>query len=130
MYYRAPEVILGTNYSEAIDMWSFGCVVFELRFGKPPFRGKNDQDQLMAIFEFTGLPTKEMLSNSKRASTFFTAEGELRPKITERVPGSKQIKSFIVDQVKSKDYQALDKSERDDEKAFYYFFTQVFKLDP
>jgi dual specificity tyrosine-phosphorylation-regulated kinase 1 len=24
-YYRAPEVILGTRYSVAIDMWSLGC---------------------------------------------------------------------------------------------------------
>ncbi|CAJ1080542.1 homeodomain-interacting protein kinase 3-like isoform X2 [Xyrichtys novacula] len=26
--YRAPEIILGLRYSEAIDMWSVGCMVF------------------------------------------------------------------------------------------------------
>lgn len=26
-YYRAPEVILGYEYSFPIDMWSFGCVI-------------------------------------------------------------------------------------------------------
>jgi dual specificity tyrosine-phosphorylation-regulated kinase 2/3/4 len=32
-YYRAPEIILGTGYSFAIDMWSLGCILAELRLG-------------------------------------------------------------------------------------------------
>ena len=30
MYYRAPELLLGCNtYTELIDMWSVGCVLWE-----------------------------------------------------------------------------------------------------
>ncbi|CAE7246325.1 MPK1 [Symbiodinium pilosum] len=29
-YYRAPELILLDNYTEAIDLWSVGCIAFEL----------------------------------------------------------------------------------------------------
>ena len=32
-YYRAPEIILGLPFCEAIDMWSLGCVVAELFLG-------------------------------------------------------------------------------------------------
>ena len=32
-YYRSPEVMLGVDYSSAIDMWSFGCIVAELFLG-------------------------------------------------------------------------------------------------
>ena len=29
-YYRSPEVILRYNWNEKIDLWSFGCVLYEL----------------------------------------------------------------------------------------------------
>ena len=32
-FYRSPEVILGLPYDEAIDMWSFGCILAELYTG-------------------------------------------------------------------------------------------------
>lgn len=32
-HYRAPEIILDFNYSYACDMWSVGCVVYELLTG-------------------------------------------------------------------------------------------------
>ena len=43
-YYRAPEVILGIKYSCAIDMWSLGCIIFELYTGHPLFAGENEHD--------------------------------------------------------------------------------------
>lgn len=36
-YYRAPEIILGLPFCEAIDMWSLGCVIAELFLGWPSF---------------------------------------------------------------------------------------------
>lgn len=32
-YYRAPEVIMELPYSNSIDMWSLGCLLYELHFG-------------------------------------------------------------------------------------------------
>lgn len=34
IYFRAPEIILGLPFKEAIDMWSLGCVIAELFLGK------------------------------------------------------------------------------------------------
>ena len=31
--YRAPEAILGMSYSPATDVWSLGCMVFEILTG-------------------------------------------------------------------------------------------------
>lgn len=48
-YYRAPEVILGMPYDSAIDIWSFGCIVYELFIGYPLFPGKNNNEQINRI---------------------------------------------------------------------------------
>ena len=50
-YYRAPEVILGTRYSCAIDIWSLACVIGELFTSQPLFAGEDEHDQLAAIME-------------------------------------------------------------------------------
>ena len=32
-YYRSPEIILGIEYTTAIDIWSFACIIVELLTG-------------------------------------------------------------------------------------------------
>eukprot|EP01063_Lacrimia_lanifica_P011330 TRINITY_DN18139_c0_g1_i1.p1 TRINITY_DN18139_c0_g1~~TRINITY_DN18139_c0_g1_i1.p1 ORF type:complete len:505 (+),score=170.41 TRINITY_DN18139_c0_g1_i1:84-1598(+) len=38
LYYRAPEVVLSNYWSFAVDMWSVGCIIFELLAGSPLFQ--------------------------------------------------------------------------------------------
>ena len=40
-FYRAPEILLGIDYTPAIDMWSFGWILFELYTGYPLFAGED-----------------------------------------------------------------------------------------
>lgn len=42
--YIAPEVLMGEKYSNLIDFWALGCLVFELMYGYPPFRNRNFGD--------------------------------------------------------------------------------------
>jgi serine/threonine protein kinase len=51
LWYRAPELLTGQNYTEAIDMWGMGCVLGELILGKAVFMGKNPKSQLETIQE-------------------------------------------------------------------------------
>lgn len=64
-FYRSPEVLLGLRYNCQIDMWSFGCILFELYTGRPLFTGKNATDQLMKIANVLGQPSKSMLAKRK-----------------------------------------------------------------
>lgn len=41
--YISPEMILGKGYTETVDMWAFGILVYELLIGLPPFMGSLDQ---------------------------------------------------------------------------------------
>jgi len=45
---RAPEIILGLPFCEAIDMWSLGCVIAELFLGWPLYPGASEYDQVGA----------------------------------------------------------------------------------
>ncbi|OIT30632.1 shaggy-related protein kinase epsilon [Nicotiana attenuata] len=59
-YYRAPELIFGaTEYTNAIDIWSVGCVLAELLLGQPLFPGESGVDQLVEIIKVLGTPTRE-----------------------------------------------------------------------
>jgi serine/threonine protein kinase len=55
-WYRCPELLLSPNrpYSEAIDLWSIGCILAELLKRKPLFPGKNHANQVQLIFEVLG----------------------------------------------------------------------------
>lgn len=47
---RAPEIILGLPFCEAIDMWSLGCVIAELFLGWPLYPGASEYDQVSTDF--------------------------------------------------------------------------------
>ncbi|XP_041632592.2 putative dual specificity tyrosine-phosphorylation-regulated kinase 3 homolog isoform X2 [Drosophila kikkawai] len=74
-FYRAPEVILGSKYGRAIDMWSLGCILAELLSGHALFPGENESDQLACIIEVLGMPNRNILASSKRSKSFFSPKG-------------------------------------------------------
>ena len=43
--YLAPEILLGKGYDSTVDWWSFGCLIYELLAGVPPFSSR-DRSQL------------------------------------------------------------------------------------
>lgn len=42
--YMAPQVVKKTQYSYKSDIWSIGCILFELLNGNTPFHSKNRQE--------------------------------------------------------------------------------------
>ncbi|KAF2288078.1 hypothetical protein GH714_004285 [Hevea brasiliensis] len=67
-YYRSPEVLLGYQYTTAIDMWSFGCIVAELFLGLPLFPGASEFDLLRRMVEILG---------RQKTSKFFKCVGSV-----------------------------------------------------
>lgn len=56
-WYRAPEVVLiASEYTKAIDVWSVGCILCELIGRKALFAGKDHLDQIRKIIEVMGTP--------------------------------------------------------------------------
>jgi serine/threonine protein kinase len=53
-FYRAPEVVLQLPYDEKIDVWSLGCVLFEVYTGEPLFRSKSSSEHGYQIARVCG----------------------------------------------------------------------------
>lgn len=63
-WYRAPEVLCSwAAYTNAIDVWSIGCIFAEMLKRIPVFPGHNTQHQLQLILSFLGTPRAEELGN-------------------------------------------------------------------
>nr|AML76503.1 putative LOV domain-containing protein [Curio rowleyanus] len=49
--YIAPEIITGAGHSSAIDWWAVGILLYEMLYGRTPFRGKNRQKTFANILQ-------------------------------------------------------------------------------
>jgi serine/threonine protein kinase len=59
-WYRAPEALLAyKDYSQALDIWSVGCILGELLLREPLLPGNDATHQLELIFTLIGTPSPE-----------------------------------------------------------------------
>jgi serine/threonine protein kinase len=91
-WYRCPEILLSPNkpYSEAIDLWSIGCILAELIKRKPLFPGKSHANQVQLIFEVMGYNNARELGFpvSVEASSFLDKRCRYRKQPLQKVmPG-------------------------------------------
>ncbi|KAJ4799267.1 Protein kinase G11A [Rhynchospora pubera] len=47
--YLAPEIIKGEGHGSAVDWWTFGIFLYELLFGKTPFKGSRNRATLFNV---------------------------------------------------------------------------------
>jgi len=60
LWYRAPELLAGQKtYTEAIDVWSVGCIMGELILKETLFPGQSELEMLERIFKFVGNPKED-----------------------------------------------------------------------
>lgn len=53
--YLAPEIIKGEGHGSAVDWWTFGIFLYELLFGKTPFKGSGNR---ATLFNVVGQPLR------------------------------------------------------------------------
>ncbi|KAH7660218.1 Non-specific serine/threonine protein kinase protein [Dioscorea alata] len=53
--YLAPEIIKGEGHGSAVDWWTFGIFLYELLFGRTPFRGSGNR---VTLFNVVGQPLR------------------------------------------------------------------------
>lgn len=72
--YRAPEVIVGAHYGTKIDIWSLGCVLFELETGSVLFPAENLHEALFKVVKILNQVPPE----GSNTSTYFNSDGSVR----------------------------------------------------
>ncbi|XP_062441890.1 SRSF protein kinase 3-like [Rhea pennata] len=81
--YRALEVLLGLGYGTPADIWSTGCLAFEMATGQclfDPRPGKyfsRDDDHVALIIELLGRIPPQIALSWKKSTKFFSRPGAL-----------------------------------------------------
>ncbi|XP_014646357.1 PREDICTED: serine/threonine-protein kinase ULK4 isoform X1 [Ceratotherium simum simum] len=71
LIYTAPEIVRGTDFSVSSDLWSLGCLLYEMFSGKPPFFSENYSELIEKIFYEDPLPPIPKDSSLPKASSDF-----------------------------------------------------------
>ncbi|KAJ8045616.1 MAPK/MAK/MRK overlapping kinase [Holothuria leucospilota] len=67
-WYRAPECLLTDGfYTYKMDLWSVGCVFFEVLSLHPLFPGSNEVDQIAKIHDIMGTPDDTVMNKFRKA---------------------------------------------------------------
>ncbi|CAE7230966.1 unnamed protein product [Rhizoctonia solani] len=128
---RAPEVILGHPWDQAVDIWSIGCLVVELIAGTPifainPFTKEwtLDEDHLAQMTDVLGeqFPA-DMLSKSRNRGKFFKADGTFVHSAAPRHPNW-TLRLFLTEE------PSVIGSNEQDIGAAYDFLKRCLRLRP
>lgn len=82
-YYRAPEILMGAkHYTNAVDMWSVGCIFGELLGRRILFQAQSPIQQLELITDLLGTPSvSDMKYACDAAKRHMVARGPKQPSI-------------------------------------------------
>ncbi|XP_078288570.1 serine/threonine-protein kinase ULK4 isoform X7 [Panthera onca] len=69
--YTAPEILRGTDFSITSDLWSLGCLLYEMFSGRPPFFSESFSELIEKIFYADPLPPCPKDSSLPKASSDF-----------------------------------------------------------
>ena len=76
IWYRSPEVMLKLDYDYNIDMWSLGCILFELYFSKSLFSCKTNKQLFIKIYSMLGPPSKDIINSNTYTKSYFNLNYE------------------------------------------------------
>ncbi|XP_055270535.1 serine/threonine-protein kinase ULK4 isoform X2 [Moschus berezovskii] len=71
LIYTAPEIVRGTDFSITSDLWSLGCLLYEMFSGKPPFFSECVSELMEKICYEDPLPPIPKDSSCPKASSDF-----------------------------------------------------------
>ncbi|RNA02993.1 Dual specificity kinase [Brachionus plicatilis] len=70
-HYRAPEVILELGWSQPCDVWSIGCILFELYLGFTLFQTHDNMEHLAMMERILGPIPYRMAKRTRKTKYFY-----------------------------------------------------------
>ena len=68
LYYRSPEIVLGIEYGAAIDMWSLGCILYEMAMGNPLFPAMTENELMECFYASVGPMPNYLIECGKQSN--------------------------------------------------------------
>lgn len=102
-HYRSPEVILGLGWMFSTDLWSMGCIIFELATGKLLYDTHDNLEHLHLMEKSIGKLPMEFLTRAtgEGAVCYSQSSQSLRPctdaKHIARIARARPIRELIAD---------------------------------
>ncbi|KAJ3466954.1 hypothetical protein MRS44_004518 [Fusarium solani] len=100
MVYRAPEVILGMTWGNAVDVWSTGLLAWDLLEKESLFRvydrdsqEQNDAHHVAALTALLGPPPPEFLKRSEKTGKYWNEDGQWHGPVP--LPPEKKLEALI-----------------------------------
>lgn len=127
LYYRAPEIILEYPYNETCDMWSVGCMFFELLTGNILFdpekkrRFNRARNHIYDMICILGPINENLVSKSSKRKTFFKKNGLLK--------GVEQIEYISLYEL-LKDYLMVEELSISEMENITLFILRLLDYDP
>jgi serine/threonine protein kinase len=130
--YRSPEIILGCQYTEKIDIWSLGCIIAELFTGQVLFESDSKAGILAKIQGLRGPWPSWMLQTGTEVPKYFTKELILFEEITEETgeEGKRKIRKTGFTRIYLPKLTNLQSRIQSDNKNFIDFLSKCLKIDP
>ncbi|AYU76485.1 CLK1 / KKT10 / kinetoplastid kinetochore protein 10 [Leishmania donovani] len=102
-HYRSPEVILGLGWMYSTDMWSMGCIIYELYTGKLLYDTHDNLEHLHLMEKTLGRLPSEWAARcgTEEARLLYNSAGQLRPctdpKHLARIARARTVRDVIRD---------------------------------
>lgn len=134
-FYRSPEVILGLPYDHPMDMWSIGCVIYELFTGQILFKGRTNNEMLKLMMDIKGPFPKKMVKKAEFAFKHFDLnDATMSFSLEEEDLVTKQpIRRNISNPVKKLGFSKLLSTHSDNKKKVAQLvdlLERIFALEP
>ena len=113
-YYMSPEQIKESNYDAKTDVWSLGCVLYEIVSLRPPFKANNHIQLAKRILssDIERIPMRYSEDLQEVISWMLNKEPTERPSVTDLLSIPK-IQLRINERKMKEDYEALKRREED-----------------
>ncbi|XP_052205451.1 cell division control protein 2 homolog 2-like isoform X2 [Diospyros lotus] len=90
--YRAPELLLGLEYSAPVDVWSAGCIFAEMVAQQPLFGRNCEVNIMLDMFSIFGLPDEATWPGVTSQCDFISTMAEMQfcwntKNLADSVPG-------------------------------------------
>jgi len=114
--YRAPEVVLGNKWHHAADMWSMGCILYEIAVGHRLFEVHEENTHLQLMEKRLGKLPDLFTRHSRYSHKFFNARGDFST-VSESIRHGKSRITPLKDVFR-------------DDPAFYRLLSSLLIYDP